>query len=187
MKLIILDRDGVINHDSDNYVKNANEWHAITGSIEAIAQLSKAGYTIAVATNQSGLSRGLFGLDELEDMHRKMCQLVEEAGGHIDGIFYCPHLPKDLCLCRKPATGLIQTIAGEFGADLHGVPLVGDSLKDLQAAISTGCRPILVRTGKGATTESLLNDKRNNELDMVAVFNNLASFVTHLLQTEEHR
>ena len=181
MKLIILDRDGVINEDSDNYVKTAKEWLPLPGSLDAIARLTKAGYTIAVATNQSGLSRGLFGLDELESMHRKMCQLAEEAGGHIDGIFYCPHLPEENCSCRKPASGLIKAIAQEFNTDLTEVPVIGDSLRDLQAGISLGCTPILVRTGKGLQTEPLLAKHDLSALQNALIFDSLSSVVDYLL------
>ena len=181
MKLIILDRDGVINHDSDSYVKCAAEWRPLPGSIEAIGRLTQAGYTIAVATNQSGLSRGLFGLDELEEMHQKMRTLVEDAGGYIDGIFYCPHLPEDGCLCRKPASGLFKAIAEDFNTRLESVPIVGDSLKDLQAGLKLGCTPILVRTGKGVKSETALRAERDSRLNRAAVFDDLAAVVTHLL------
>ena len=183
MKLIILDRDGVINHDSDDYVKNASEWIPLPGSIEAIAKLSKAGYTVAIATNQSGLSRGLFGLDELEDMHKKMCVLVEDAGGHIDGIFYCPHLPEDKCQCRKPAPGLLEAIADEFQTSLQEVPVVGDSIRDLQAGLALGCQAVLVRTGKGEVSEHLLQ-KDNTELINTPVFDDLNAVVTNLIDRQ---
>ncbi len=183
MKLIILDRDGVINQDSDDYVKSAAEWLPLPGSIEAIAKLSKAGYTVVVATNQSGLSRGLFGIDELEAMHAKMCQLVEAAGGHIDGIFYCPHLPEDSCQCRKPASGLFEAIAQEFQTNLQGVPVIGDSLRDLVAGLALECKPILVRTGKGRASEHLLSDQANSHLENTAVFDDLAAVVAHQLET----
>ncbi len=183
MKLIILDRDGVINRDSGDYVKNADEWIALPGSIEAIAKLSKAGYTIAIATNQSGLSRGLFGIDELESMHHKMCVLVENAGGHIDGIFYCPHLPEDQCQCRKPAPGLLEAIADEFQVSLKGVPIVGDSIRDLQAGLALSCHAILVRTGNGKESERLLQ-KNNTELINTPIFDDLDAVVTNLLDSQ---
>lgn len=157
MTLLVLDRDGVINEDSDQYIRQLADWHPLPGSIEAIARLSQAGYRIAIATNQSGLSRGYFGLDELETIHQTLCQLVEERGGRIDGIFYCPHLPDAGCDCRKPATGLLRAIEDELGDLLADSYFIGDSLKDLQAARRHGCRPILVRTGKGAGTETQLN------------------------------
>lgn len=183
MPLIILDRDGVINEDSDAFIKNVDEWLPIAGSIPAIGRLSKAGYTVVIATNQSGLSRGLFGLDELEAMHQKMRDLVAAEGGRIDGIFYCPHLPAEACHCRKPSTGLYEEIAQQFNANLHNVPVVGDSLRDLQAAIACGCKPLLVRTGKGAACELLLLEPANAALRDVRVFNDLASIVDYLLQS----
>lgn len=153
MKLLILDRDGVINYDSDEYVKTVDEWQPIPGSIEAIAQLSKAGFTIAVATNQSGLARGYFSPETLHLMHSKMRHLVAEQGGHIDHIEYCPHGPDDGCECRKPLPGMINTILDTYPeAEANHVYVVGDSLRDLEAGIAAGCKPLLVRTGKGERT-----------------------------------
>jgi D-glycero-D-manno-heptose 1,7-bisphosphate phosphatase len=181
MKLIILDRDGVINQDSDDYIKNAAEWIPIPGSIEAIARLSKAGYTVVIATNQSGLSRGLFGIDELEDMHNKMCRLTEAAGGFINGIFYCPHLPEEQCQCRKPAAGLFSAISTEFDTSLSGIPAIGDTIRDLKAALKLGCKSILVRTGKGLSNERLLSHQKDPRLNNVPVFDDLAATVDFLL------
>ena len=152
MPLIVLDRDGVINEDSDDYIRSLADWRPLPGSLEAIADLSRAGYTVAIATNQSGLGRGYLGLDELEAIHARLCQQVEEAGGLVAGIFYCPHLPEDGCRCRKPATGLLAAMEAELGASPRGSFFIGDSLRDLQAALAYGCRPVLVRTGKGAAT-----------------------------------
>ena len=180
MKLIILDRDGVINEDSDEYVKSAEEWLAIPGSIDAIARLSKAGYTVAVAINQSGISRGYFDEFELAAMHDKMCALVEEQGGEISGVFFCPHGPDEDCECRKPKTGLLEQIECEFGISVSGAPFVGDSGKDLLCAKLAGCIPVLVRTGKG---EGTLAESTPNELDGVQVFGNLKDYVDSLLGT----
>ena len=152
MKLVILDRDGVINQDSDSYIKSPEEWLPIDGSLEAIARLHQCGFRVAVATNQSGVARGLFDLYTLARIHQKMCSLAEESGGLIDGVFFCPHGPDEGCGCRKPQPGLLAQIASEFEVSLQGVPFVGDSLKDIQAARSAGCRPILVLTGKGGQT-----------------------------------
>ncbi len=185
MKLIILDRDGVINQDSDNYIKSLEEWIPIPGSIEAIARLSNAGYTVVVATNQSGIGRGLFDLDELEAMHARLNELVMEQGGELSGIFYCPHTPDDQCQCRKPAPGLLAAIAEEFSTDLEGVPLIGDSLRDLQAGLKYHCAPILVRTGKGAATESKLAQQPESELATAPVFDDLSAAVTSLLETTQ--
>lgn len=153
MKLLILDRDGVINFDSDEYVKSADEWLPIPGSIEAIAELSKAGFTIAVATNQSGIARGYFSPETLHLMHSKMRHLVGEQGGHIDHIEHCPHGPDDQCDCRKPLPGMILNILAQYPeAAPESVFVVGDSLRDLEAGLAAGCKPLLVRTGKGERT-----------------------------------
>lgn len=153
VKLIVLDRDGVINEDSDAFVKSVDEWIPIPGSLEAIARLCKAGWTVAVATNQSGLARSLFDKSTLDQMHFKMQQLTMEQGGRIDLIVHCPHGPDDGCDCRKPSPGLFQKIAEHFHlSDLRDVPVVGDSLRDLQAGMQLGGIPYLVRTGKGQRT-----------------------------------
>lgn len=178
MKVIVLDRDGVINHDSDNYIKSADEWVPIDGSIQAIADLCDAGYHIMVATNQSGLARNLFDEYALAKIHHKLCSMVEEAGGIVDGIFYCPHLPDDKCNCRKPEVGLLEQIEREFSVELAGSFYIGDSLKDIEAAIRFRCKPVLVRTGNGAITESTLHNSGNNE---VPVFDDLAHAVRNLL------
>ena len=155
-ELIILDRDGVINRDSKEFVKSPDEWLPLPGSIEAIARLSIAGYTLAVASNQSGLARGLFDRDALDAMHDKMHELVNEAGGRIDRIVICPHGPDDDCDCRKPRPGLFLQLGQHYGQSLEGVLAVGDSLRDLEAANAVGARPVLVRTGNGAETEKKL-------------------------------
>lgn len=152
--LVILDRDGVVNEDSDAYIKSLAEWIPLPGSIEAIARLSLCGFTVAIATNQSGLGRGLFGLDELEAIHQRIADLVEAAGGHLAGIFYCPHTPDDQCDCRKPKTGLIDAIERELDIPAAGAWFVGDNLRDLQAARAKRCRPLLVLTGKGEKTRA---------------------------------
>lgn len=184
-KLVILDRDGVINEDSDSYVKTADEWVPLAGSIEAIARLYKAGYTVVVATNQSGIGRGLFDLDELEAMHAKLSDLLLEAGAELSGIFYCPHTPDDGCNCRKPAPGLLDAIAEEFNLSLAGVPIVGDSLRDLQAGLTHQCTPILVRTGKGATTEAKLPKQDQLALRQARVFDDLSQAVDYLLTAQK--
>lgn len=182
VKLVILDRDGVINQDSDNYIKSADEWQPIPGSIEAIARLCDAGYSVAVATNQSGLGRGLFDLDDLEAIHDKMRELVESAGGHIAGIYYCPHLPTAGCNCRKPAPGLLDAIAEDFSTSLEGLAFIGDSLKDLQAGAARQCRPILLRTGKGARYEKQLANEPHPQVRNATVYKDLASAVDSLLE-----
>ena len=152
MKLAILDRDGVINFDSEHYIKSPAEWRPIPGSIEAIARLNQNGYRVAVATNQSGIGRGLFDMATLNAINDKMMELVFRQGGRIDALFFCPHTAAAQCACRKPRTGMLEEIAARFHADLKGVPSIGDSLKDLQAAEAVGAQPILVLTGKGRKT-----------------------------------
>lgn len=152
MKLVILDRDGVINHDSDKYIKNPQEWRAIAGSLEAIARLNQAGYHVVLATNQSGVGRGLFEVSTLNAIHDKMHRALSQIGGRIDAIFFCPHSADAGCTCRKPRPGLLEEIARRFNVDMKGVPNVGDSLRDLHAAAAVGAAPILVLTGKGQDT-----------------------------------
>lgn len=179
MKWIILDRDGVINYDSDDYIRSVEEFVPIPGSLEAIARLNRAGYRVVVATNQSGIARGYYDESTLAAMHDKLATLLAPAGGHIDGIFHCPHGPDDGCDCRKPRAGLMHAIAARYGIDLTGVPAIGDSLRDLQAAQAVGARPILVRTGKGAGTEA-----RGVGLEGVAIYDDLAQAVDALLNEE---
>ncbi|MDP1765508.1 MAG: D-glycero-beta-D-manno-heptose 1,7-bisphosphate 7-phosphatase [Methylotenera sp.] len=152
MKLVILDRDGVINQDSANFIKNPNEWIPIAGSLEAIALLNQSGFRVAIATNQSGVSRGLFDMATLNSIHDKMHRELAQVGGRIDAIFYCPHAADEHCHCRKPESGMIEEIGLRFSMELSSVPAVGDALRDLQAFASAGCQPILVRTGKGEAT-----------------------------------
>lgn len=182
MKLVILDRDGVINEDSDRYIKSPEEWVAIPGSIAAIADLHKNDFMVAIATNQSGLARNLFDLDALEAMHNKMSSLVEEQGGSIAGIFYCPHHPNENCNCRKPKTGLIDAIENELHCDVNEAYFIGDSLKDLQAAKAKNCIPILVKTGKGKKTLQTISASAHWE--NLLIFENLAQVVTYLLDKE---
>ena len=182
MKLVILDRDGVINEDSDDYIKSPDEWHPIPGSLAAIARLHRAGWRVVVVTNQSGVARGLFDLDTLMRIHDKMYRAVKEAGGQIDAVFFCPHMPDDNCLCRKPRPGLLLDVASRLKIDLSSVPFIGDTLSDLQAAHSAGARPVLVRTGKGIRT------LEHPGLDPdVPVFRNLASAVDALLTSDNRQ
>lgn len=178
-KLVILDRDGVINLDSDDYIKTVDEWIPIPGSISAISRLSRAGYQIAVATNQSGLARGYFDEIILANMHSLMRSLVEEEGGHIDAVFYCPHGPDEGCKCRKPATGLLEKIAEELRTSVTDAWYVGDSEKDIELATVMKCRPVLVRSGKGKETETRL--KQKNSLPAL-VFDDLAAAANFILE-----
>ena len=178
MRWVLLDRDGVINEDSDAYIKSPEEWIPIPGSLEAIALLNRNGYRVAVLTNPSGIARALFDQAMLERIHAKMRGAVEEAGGHIDDIFFCPHGPEDACNCRKPKTGLFQQFARKYGAELKGLPAVGDSLRDVQAAQAVGASPILVETGKGGRTL-----KRHPELDL-PILANLYEAAQYILFTQ---
>jgi D-glycero-D-manno-heptose 1,7-bisphosphate phosphatase len=175
MKLIILDRDGVINYDSENYIRSPEDWIPIPGSLEAIARLTKANYYVVVATNQAGVGRGYYDESVLQKIHEKMQKAVTAAGGKIDGIFFCPHHPDDQCACRKPKPGLLFEIARQLKVELTGVPLVGDSLRDIQAAQAVGCDPILVKTGNGLST--LAN---HADLPGVKVFEDLAAVANAL-------
>ena len=152
MKLVILDRDGVINLDSEQFIKSPDEWQPIAGSLEAIARFTQAGYHVVVATNQSGLGQRLFDMAALNAMHDKMHKAVNQLGGRIDAVFFCPHVKDAGCACRKPQPGMLLEIAARFNVALEGVPSIGDSLRDLQAASAAGARPILVLTGKGEQT-----------------------------------
>jgi D-glycero-D-manno-heptose 1,7-bisphosphate phosphatase len=154
MKLIILDRDGVINYDSDKFIKSPEEWKPLPGSLEAIASLCQAGYRVVVATNQSGVGRGLFDMPMLNAIHEKMHKACAQAGGRIDAIYFCPHAADAGCECRKPKSGMIEEIAERYGMDLKGVPSVGDSLRDLEASARLGAQPFLVLTGKGQKTQA---------------------------------
>ena len=186
-KLIILDRDGVINEDSDHYIRSAEDWHPIPGSIEAIAQLSKANYQIAVATNQSGLARGYFQHEDLEAMHQKLTQLVEQQGGKLAGIYFCPHGPDDHCDCRKPKPGMIIQILKDLQQPAETTWVVGDSLRDLQAGLQAGCKTALVKTGKGQRTLDTgalkpSEPDSSHELNNSPVFSNLKAFTAALLK-----
>ncbi|MDA0830818.1 MAG: D-glycero-beta-D-manno-heptose 1,7-bisphosphate 7-phosphatase [Burkholderiales bacterium] len=154
MKLAIIDRDGVINYDSDQYIKTPAEWKPIPQSLEAIARLNHAGYRVVVATNQSGVGRGLFDMSTLNAIHDKMYRALANVGGRIDALFFCPHMDENNCDCRKPKPGMLLDIAKRFNVDLKNIPFIGDSLKDLQAAQAVGAKPILVRTGKGEKTST---------------------------------
>ncbi len=177
MKLIILDRDGVINEDSDSYIKSPQEWRPIPGSLEAIALLNQKGYTVSVATNQSGIARSLYSVQTLELIHQKMHDAVQSLGGKIDSVFYCPHGPNDNCACRKPKPGLLQQIAAHYSlSSLAQVPVVGDSMRDLQAATAVEATPFLVLSGKGVQTQQ----KHMNELTVIHIFPDLLSFAQTL-------
>ena len=175
MKLVLLDRDGVINEDSDDYVKSPDEWRPIPGSLDAIASLTDADFAVVVLSNQSGLARGLFDRATLDAIHDKMVRQVTAAGGRIAGVFFCPHAASAGCGCRKPEVWLIREAEAALGIQVAGAPLVGDKPSDLELAKGGGCRPILVRTGKGRETEARAS------LVGVSVFDDLASVAAHLI------
>ena len=176
MKLIVLDRDGVINEDMERPVASPDEWIPIAGSLAAIARLHQAGWHVAVATNQSGISRGLLPLDTLHAIHQRMHETVNKAGGKIDVVAFCPHKDSDQCGCRKPAPGMLYTISERLNIDLSSVVVVGDSLRDMQAAMATAARPVMVRTGKGQKTLD-----NNKGLEHIPAYDDLASYVNTLL------
>lgn len=177
MKLIILDRDGVINEDSESFVKSLDEWIPIPGSIEAIARLSQAGYIVAIATNQSGLARGLLTLDDLNAMHGRLHARLSELGGHVEGIFFCPHGPEARCACRKPKPGLLAAILDRLGIAPADALVVGDSLRDMEAAWSIGSAAALVETGKGAATLAAHTER----LGATPTYRDLAALADSLL------
>jgi D-glycero-D-manno-heptose 1,7-bisphosphate phosphatase len=181
MKLIILDRDGTINEDRDDFIKSADEWVPLPGALEAIARLNHAGWHTVIASNQSGLGRGLFDVVALNAMHSKMHKLLAVQGGKMDAVFYCPHTPDEACQCRKPLPGLYEQIIERYGVDMdegsQAVHTVGDSLRDLQAGVATGCTPHLVLTGKGARYHA-----KPTELPPgTVVHTDLAAFAEHIL------
>ncbi|WP_024301594.1 D-glycero-beta-D-manno-heptose 1,7-bisphosphate 7-phosphatase [Pseudogulbenkiania sp. MAI-1] len=178
MKLVILDRDGVINKDRDDFVKNSLEWEPLDHSLEAIANLTQAGWRIVVATNQSGLGRGLFDLHALHAMHAKMHRLVNQAGGRIDAVVFCPHTPDDNCDCRKPLPGMVKEITERFNVKPEGLPMIGDSLRDLESIAAVGGQPILVKTGKGAKTL-----EKGGLPEGTLVFDDLYDAAEYLIQT----
>lgn len=177
-RIVVLDRDGVINRDSPDYIRSSEEWLPLSGSLEAMARLQAAGYRLAIASNQSGLGRGLFSEATLDEIHDKLQAGLEACGGQRIPVFFCPHLPDAGCDCRKPGTGLLQQIEKHCGLSLVGASFVGDSMKDLQAASSSGMRPVLVRTGNGRDTELALKE---NPIAGITVFEDLAAFSDELL------
>lgn len=179
MKLIILDRDGVINVDSAQFIKSPEEWKPIPGSLEAIGRLAEAGYRVVVATNQSGVGRGLFDMDTLNAIHEKMIKAVAAVGGRIDAIFFCPHAADSTCECRKPQPGMFRQIGERFNVDLAGIPTVGDSTRDLIAGVAVGCTPYLVKTGKGEKTAEDPDLPQGTQ-----IFPDLAAVAAHLLNTK---
>jgi len=180
MKLIILDRDGVINHDSDAFIKSPDEWVPIPGSLQAIARLNQAGYRVVVATNQSGIGRKLFDMTTLNAIHQKMHTAAQQVGATIDAVFFCPHMADDNCDCRKPKPGMLQEIARRYEVNLKGVHTIGDSLRDLQSGFVVGCIPHLVLTGKGRKTQ-----EKGGLPPGTQIYPDLATVVDHLLAVNQ--
>tara|TARA_B110000003_G_C16510845_1_gene481156 strand:- start:235 stop:771 length:537 start_codon:yes stop_codon:yes gene_type:complete len=176
MKIIILDRDGVINQDSVNYIKSPNEWIPIPNSLEAIARLNQHSFKVIIATNQSGIGRGLFDIETMNKINKKMLDLLGQVGGHIDAIFYCPHTEEANCKCRKPKTGMLEEISFRFNTSLKNTPAIGDAPRDLQAYNSIGAQPILVKTGKGEETFTNKTYPKNTW-----IYNNLSEAVDKIL------
>ncbi len=187
MKLVILDRDGTINEDRDDFVKSTAEWVPIPGSLEAIARLNHAGWHTVIATNQSGLARGLFDMAALNAIHARMNRELAELGGRIDAVFFCPHGPGDGCTCRKPLPGLFTTIGERYGVTLKDTHAVGDSLRDLHAGINAGCAPHLVRTGKGARLDDAALRALVEAVPHAVIHDDLAAFAQQLIQRERHQ
>ncbi len=185
MKLVILDRDGTINEDSSEFIKSEAEWKPLPGALEAIAKLNHAGWHVVVASNQSGLGRGLFDVAALNVMHAKMHKLLALAGGRVEAVFYCPHAPDQTCRCRKPLPGLFEQIGERYGVSLKGVPTVGDSARDLVAGAVVGCEPHLVLTGKG---ESLRGQPLPDHFPAgTRVHENLLAFADYLVARDTAR
>ena len=179
MKLIILDRDGVINQDSDDYIKSPEEWIPIPGSLDAIARLNHAGFMVAIASNQSGIARGYFNLETLAAMNVKMNDMLSTLGGRIDAMLYCPHGPRDGCDCRKPKPGMLTEIGNRFQVSLNNVLFVGDNINDVVAAQAAGAQPVIVKTGKGEQTASMV---KSNGYGDIPVYENLGEVVNTLLE-----
>lgn len=174
--LVILDRDGVINHDSEHYIKSPQEWLPIEGSLDAIARLNQEGHTVVVATNQSGIARGLYTIDQLYKIHEKMYAELEKVGGHVDGVYFCPHHPEDGCDCRKPKPGLLLQIQEDYPELFMQAVFVGDSLRDIEAAHKAGCKAALVKTGNGERHVEAVK-----KLVGVPVYSNLSDFVNGMI------
>ncbi|MDZ7841960.1 MAG: D-glycero-beta-D-manno-heptose 1,7-bisphosphate 7-phosphatase [Gammaproteobacteria bacterium] len=182
MRLAILDRDGVINEDSPDFVKTPEQWVPIPGSLEAIARLCRAEYRVVIITNQSGVGRGLFTLDMMNKINMRMFELINQKGGEIDALLFCPHTPDAGCECRKPKPGMFNELARRLKVNLTGIPAVGDSIRDLEAAVAAGAAPVLVRTGQGEKTLEAVRRDGSERLKRVPVYDNLAAFVdNHML------
>lgn len=185
MRLVILDRDGVINEDSDQYIKSPEEWFPIPGSLEAIARLCRAEFRVVIVTNQSAIGRGLLTLDTLNRIHTRMLEHIQRKGGAIDAVMVCPHVPDDECDCRKPKPGMLLDVAQRLNINLHEVPMIGDSIRDLEAACAAKASPVLVRTGKGQS--SVLKLPYSDLLRDTPVYDDLATFTNEFLRNNQNQ
>lgn len=183
-KLIIIGRDGILNRFREDHVKEPEEWEPIAGALEAVAQLNHAGWHVVLATNQSGIGRGLVDMASVNAVHLRLMKLLADKGGRIDAIFFCPHAPEEACDCRKPQPGMMFDIARRYGVDLKQVPLVADTLRDLQAAQAAGCPPHLVVSGRAAEVTEAERAQWMAAVPGTVVHDDLAAFVRHLLQRE---
>ncbi len=181
VKLVIIGRDGVLNDFRDDHVKGPEEWHAIPGALEAVSRLNHAGWHVVVATNQSGIGRGMIDMASVTAVHAHMLKCLTAVGGRVDAVFFCPHTPEDLCDCRKPQPGLLRDIGKRYGIDLKLVPLAGDTLRDLQAAHAVGCEPHLVLTGRAAALDSEQVQQLAAQVPGTRVHDDLGAFAEHLL------
>jgi D-glycero-D-manno-heptose 1,7-bisphosphate phosphatase len=184
MKLVILDRDGTINEDRDDFVKSADEWVPLPGALQAIARLNHAGWHTVIATNQSGIGRGLFDMAALNAMHLKMNHLLQQLGGRIDAVFFCPHTPQDGCSCRKPLPGLIEQIGERYDVELSEVPVVGDSLRDIQAGVAAGCQPHFLRSSSALRSGDEVVAELLASVPGAQVHADLAAFAEALITQE---
>jgi D-glycero-D-manno-heptose 1,7-bisphosphate phosphatase len=186
-KLIILGRDGILNEFREDHIKAPEEWVAVPGSLEAVARLNHAGWHVVVATNQSGIGRGMIDMAAVNAVHAHMMRSLQNLGGRIDAVFFCPHTPEDNCPCRKPQPGMVLDIGRRYGVDLAMVPMVGDTLRDLQAAQAAGCEPHLVRSGRAAALDAAQLDALVQQVPGTWVHRDLGELATHLLEREHVR
>jgi D-glycero-D-manno-heptose 1,7-bisphosphate phosphatase len=182
IKLVILGRDGILNEYRDDHVKAAEEWRPIRGALEAVSRLNHAGWHAVVATNQAGIGRGLIDMASINAVHAHMIKLAQAVGGRIDAVFFCPHVPEDHCDCRKPLPGMMRDIGSRYGIDLRQVPMVCDTLRDLQAAQAAGCEPHLVLSGRAAHLDEPQLQQMLNSVPATQVHRDLGAFAEHLLK-----
>jgi D-glycero-D-manno-heptose 1,7-bisphosphate phosphatase len=184
VKLVILGRDGILNEYRDDHVKSPEEWAPIKGAMEAVARLNHAGWHVVVATNQSGIGRGMIDMANINAVHSHMIRLAQADGGKIDAIFFCPHTPEDHCECRKPMPGMMVDIGGRYGVDLHHVPMVSDTLRDLQAAVAAGCEPHLVLSGRAARLDEAQLKHMTGQVPTAQVHRDLGAFAEYMLRRD---